>query len=206
MDDSEGKSSPEGVPKWQLNAPSDNADNAAAEASQSQQNSDTDKLEVARRFLDDDAVKTAPRDTKIDFLKSKGVEDEDIEHLLGGLEEAPSSAKDSTPSDVCKHIPIGALHLPIKLTPATGVQPESIASARKIICTETTTTRRSRTAETHPRRQRSASCSDISRVPHQAPAHTPLGHDRRAPQYPLCLWRLVGASIWREQVRRRADG
>ncbi|KAL6794525.1 peroxisomal membrane anchor protein conserved region domain-containing protein [Trichoderma sp. SZMC 28013] len=96
MDDSEGKSSPDGVPKWQLNAPSDDA---AADASPSQQNSDTDKLEVARRFLDDDAVKTAPRDTKVDFLKSKGVEDEDIEHLLGGLEEAPSSAKDSTPSD-----------------------------------------------------------------------------------------------------------
>lgn len=117
MDDSEGKSSTDGVPKWQLNAPADNVDNAAADASQSQQNSDTDKLEVARRFLDDDAVKTAPRDTKIDFLKSKGVEDEDIEHLLGGLEEAPSSAKDSTPSDVCKHIPISALHLPIRLTP-----------------------------------------------------------------------------------------
>ncbi|KAL7954660.1 peroxisomal membrane anchor protein conserved region domain-containing protein [Trichoderma compactum] len=96
MDDSEGKSSPDGVPKWQLNAPSDDA---AADASPSQQNSDTDKLEVARRFLDDDAVKTAPRDTKVDFLKSKGVEDEDIEHLLGGLEEAPSSEKDSTPSD-----------------------------------------------------------------------------------------------------------
>ncbi|KAL6691936.1 peroxisomal membrane anchor protein conserved region domain-containing protein, partial [Trichoderma pleuroticola] len=100
MDDSEGKSSPDGVPKWQLNAPSDNAAaDAAADASQPQQDSDTDRLEVARRFLDDDAVKTAPRDTKVDFLKSKGVEDEDIEHLLGGLEEAPSPAKDSTPSD-----------------------------------------------------------------------------------------------------------
>ncbi|EHK18679.1 uncharacterized protein TRIVIDRAFT_231517 [Trichoderma virens Gv29-8] len=99
MDDSEGKSSSDGVPKWQLNAPSDEA---PADASPSQQESQTDKLEVARRFLDDDAVKAAPRDTKVDFLKSKGVEDEDIEHLLGGLEEAPSSAKDSTPSEESK--------------------------------------------------------------------------------------------------------
>lgn len=197
MDDSEGKSSPDGVPKWQLNAPSDDA---AADASPSQQNSDTDKLEVARRFLDDDAVKTAPRDTKVDFLKSKGVEDEDIEHLLGGLEEAPSSAKDSTPSDVCKHITIPTLHLAIRLTPAIGVQRKSTASARKIIRPETT--RRSPTTDLYPRRRRSASRSDISRVPHQAPAHTPLDHDRRAPQYPLRLWRLVDASIWREQIRR----
>ncbi|KAK4060250.1 uncharacterized protein Triagg1_10835 [Trichoderma aggressivum f. europaeum] len=96
MDDSEGKSPPDGVPKWQLNAL---GDNATPDEAQPQQSSDTDKLEVARRFLDDDAVKTAPRDTKVDFLKSKGVEDEDIEHLLGGLEEAPSSEKESTPSD-----------------------------------------------------------------------------------------------------------
>ncbi|KAL7909920.1 peroxisomal membrane anchor protein conserved region domain-containing protein [Trichoderma velutinum] len=96
MDDSEGKSSPDGVPKWQLNAPNENT---AADASQPQQDGDTDKLEVARRFLDDDAVKAAPRDTKVDFLKSKGVEDEDVEHLLGGLEEAPSSTKDTTASD-----------------------------------------------------------------------------------------------------------
>ncbi|KAL7948192.1 peroxisomal membrane anchor protein conserved region domain-containing protein [Trichoderma barbatum] len=97
MDDSEGKSPSDGVPKWQLNAPHDEA---TADAPQSQQESQEDKLEVARRFLDDEAVKTAPRDTKVGFLKSKGVEDEDIEHLLGGLEEAPSSsAKDSTPTD-----------------------------------------------------------------------------------------------------------
>ncbi|KAL6821198.1 peroxisomal membrane anchor protein conserved region domain-containing protein [Trichoderma sp. SZMC 28015] len=124
MDDSEGKSSSDGVPKWQLNAPSDNADTAAADASQSQQNSDTDKLEVARRFLDDDAVKTAPRDTKIDFLKSKGVEDEDIEHLLGGLEEAPSSAKDSTPSDESNQKALQVLEKSFAQKPQPPAAPE----------------------------------------------------------------------------------
>lgn len=112
------------MPKWQLNAPSDNADNAAAEASQSQQNSDTDKLEVARRFLDDDAVKTAPRDTKIDFLKSKGVEDEDIEHLLGGLEEAPSSAKDSAPSDESNQKALQVLEKSFAQKPQPPAAPE----------------------------------------------------------------------------------
>lgn len=99
MDDSEGKSSSDGVPTWQLNAPDDEP---TADASQSQEDTHIDKLEVARRFLEDDAVKTAPRHTKVDFLKSKGVEDADIQYLLGEPEDAPSTAKDSAPTDVRK--------------------------------------------------------------------------------------------------------
>ncbi|RFU79855.1 peroxin 14 17 [Trichoderma arundinaceum] len=96
MDDSEGKPSSDGVPKWQLSAPDDET---TADAPQSQEDTQEDKLEVARRFLEDDAVKTAPRHTKVDFLKSKGVGDDDIEYLLGGSEEASSAAKDAAPTD-----------------------------------------------------------------------------------------------------------
>ncbi|KAH6604989.1 peroxin 14 17 [Trichoderma cornu-damae] len=97
MDDSKkGKSPSDGVPKWQLNAPDDGP---TADAPQSQGEGQSDKLGVARRFLEDDAVKTAPRHIKVDFLKSKGVEDADIQYLLGGSGEASPAAKDSVPTD-----------------------------------------------------------------------------------------------------------
>ncbi|KJZ78843.1 hypothetical protein HIM_01616 [Hirsutella minnesotensis 3608] len=41
-----------------------------------------DQLEVARRFLDDDEVRGASRHKKVQFLKSKGIQDDDIQKLL----------------------------------------------------------------------------------------------------------------------------
>lgn len=111
MDDSEGKPSTDSVPKWQLNLPSDEP---ATDAPQSQaEDAQSDKLEVARRFLEDDAVKTAPREVKIDFLKSKGVGDEDIEFLLNEPEGEPSAAEDSVPTDVSRtHTHLGVVSRP----------------------------------------------------------------------------------------------
>jgi hypothetical protein len=40
-------------------------------------------LEQASRFLEDDAIRDAPREKKVAFLQSKGVSAEDIETLLG---------------------------------------------------------------------------------------------------------------------------
>lgn len=51
-----------------------------------------DRLTVARRFLEDDEVKAAPREKKIEFLKAKGIEDAHIDELLGEPEEAPAVA------------------------------------------------------------------------------------------------------------------
>jgi hypothetical protein len=100
MDDSEGKPPSDSVPKWQLNLPGDEpaADDAPSQAEDN--NIQSDKLEVARRFLEDDAVKSAPREVKIDFLKSKGVGDEDIQFLLSEPEGEPSATEDATPTDV----------------------------------------------------------------------------------------------------------
>ncbi|KAK1248061.1 hypothetical protein MKX07_000949 [Trichoderma sp. CBMAI-0711] len=107
MDDSDDKSSPDSVPKWQLTAPDDepNTDESQSQSqSQSQQHDEdahADRLQVARRFLQDDAVKAAPRHTKVDFLKSKGVDDADIQYLLRDIveeEEDAPKAKDSTPA------------------------------------------------------------------------------------------------------------
>jgi hypothetical protein len=40
-------------------------------------------LEQASRFLDDPAIRDAPRERKVTFLESKGVRSEEIEELLG---------------------------------------------------------------------------------------------------------------------------
>lgn len=103
MDDSEGKPSSDSVPKWQLNLPGDEPATDGAPSQADDNNAQSDKLEVARRFLEDDAVKSAPREVKIDFLKSKGVVDEDIELLLSEPEGEPSATEDSAPADVSNH-------------------------------------------------------------------------------------------------------
>ncbi|PFH60147.1 hypothetical protein XA68_11389 [Ophiocordyceps unilateralis] len=50
---------------------------AAVAVAQSQ-----DHLQVARRFLDDDHVRTSSREDKARFLKSKGIPDDDVQKLL----------------------------------------------------------------------------------------------------------------------------
>lgn len=103
MDDSEGKPPSDSVPKWQLNLPGDEPSTDDVPQSQADDNNtQSDKLEVARRFLEDDAVKSAPREVKIDFLKSKGVGDEDIQFLLSEPEGEPSATEDSAPTDVSR--------------------------------------------------------------------------------------------------------
>ncbi|KAM4066930.1 peroxisomal membrane anchor protein [Hirsutella rhossiliensis] len=71
MGDSQDNPAPAGIPPWQQR--SEQGDQAAEFH---------DQLDVARRFLDDDDVRTASRDKKADFLRSKGVQDGDIEKLL----------------------------------------------------------------------------------------------------------------------------
>jgi hypothetical protein len=44
---------------------------------------DQDRLEVARRFLENDAVRHAPHEKKVEFLKSKGIGEAEIHALLG---------------------------------------------------------------------------------------------------------------------------
>ncbi|KAJ4002934.1 hypothetical protein NW752_007911 [Fusarium irregulare] len=60
-----------------------------------------DKLEVARRFLENDAVRDAPHEKKVEFLKSKGIDETEINALLGqegSSEENESSVGSETAS------------------------------------------------------------------------------------------------------------
>lgn len=82
MADSEDKAASSSTPEWQRSQTE--ATPAATE--------DT-TVDIARRFLDDDAIKTAPRDKKVAFLKAKGIQDDDIQKLLGKPEEESKSVE-----------------------------------------------------------------------------------------------------------------
>ena len=81
MSDSEDKQDYPAIPTWQRGAPSEEPTTGATESQE-------DKLEVARRFLDDEAVQDASREKKVEFLKSKDIADDEIRKLLGEEEEA----------------------------------------------------------------------------------------------------------------------
>lgn len=89
-------SSDDGIPAWQRASEQSSATSSSAEAtpaastdtgsdagSEASSAAAEDKLTIARRFLDDENVKNEPRDKKVAFLKSKGVEDDNIQKLLG---------------------------------------------------------------------------------------------------------------------------
>lgn len=80
MGDQDSKPKPDSIPEWQHTQTDADADTDAA-------NVPPVDLEVARRFLDDEQVKTASRQKKTDFLKSKGIPDAQIEALLAEVEE-----------------------------------------------------------------------------------------------------------------------
>lgn len=80
MSDSDSSSRESSIPSWQ----------------RTENKEQEDQLTVARRFLEDEAVKDAPHDKKVEFLKFKDVSEEDIQKLLG-----KSSEPTKEPSAVC---------------------------------------------------------------------------------------------------------
>lgn len=85
------------IPAWQRDQPDAASDTpqshddtgvASQQSDAPANHASSDDLEVARRFLDDEEVKSAPREKKVEFLQAKGIKDEDIAKLLG---ESPTS-------------------------------------------------------------------------------------------------------------------
>ncbi|KAM3439074.1 hypothetical protein MY4824_002878 [Beauveria thailandica] len=106
-------SNDDGIPAWQRTSKTKSpasSDTEATTAASTDAGSPTaeDKLAIAKRFLDDEKVKNEPRDKKVAFLQSKGVEDNHIQKLLGDTHETTSEneAEASSPT-------------PQKPTPAT---------------------------------------------------------------------------------------
>ncbi|GJN68313.1 hypothetical protein PLIIFM63780_001505 [Purpureocillium lilacinum] len=121
------------IPSWQRDAAT--AASAGGDDGASASDSDSgqtptdaqqpeDQLQVARRFLEAEEVKTASRDKKAEFLKSKGIEDGDIQKLLG--EPTTSQQKhDENNSAVpdAQHAQQEATQTPSSLSPSAGDRP-----------------------------------------------------------------------------------
>ncbi|EXF79668.1 hypothetical protein CFIO01_10696 [Colletotrichum fioriniae PJ7] len=98
MSDSDDSGSTPGIPSWQRGQKKEPELEPETTTSQDAKQDDVpsrdDSLEVARKFLQDDEIKDAPREAKESFLKTKGISPEDIERLLGS--SASESAQETT--------------------------------------------------------------------------------------------------------------
>ncbi|KAK2003526.1 hypothetical protein LX36DRAFT_650935 [Colletotrichum falcatum] len=102
MSDSDENESTPGIPEWQRKQKTD----AELEPQSQQPLQDDvpnepareDSIEVARKFLQDDEIKDAPREAKEAFLKTKGISSEDIEQLLLGS-SVPEPTQDITQTE-----------------------------------------------------------------------------------------------------------
>ncbi|ESZ97127.1 hypothetical protein SBOR_2485 [Sclerotinia borealis F-4128] len=81
MSDSDDKPEKPGVPAWQLKKEEEKPSDSLEEPLEAPNK--TTVLEQARKFLDEDEVKDASTDKKVAFLESKGLDENDIQELLG---------------------------------------------------------------------------------------------------------------------------
>ncbi|KAF5709620.1 peroxin 14 17 [Fusarium mundagurra] len=79
-----------------------------------------ERLEVARRFLENDAVRHAPHEKKVEFLKSKGIDEAEI-HALLGQDESTTETEVSTTSYLAPMYYADNLKAPIPETTSSHV-------------------------------------------------------------------------------------
>ena len=65
----------------------------STDTSASQPSDSESRLEVARRFLEDETVRDSPREKKVEFLRSKDLTDGEIEQLLGQEPQLPPEVR-----------------------------------------------------------------------------------------------------------------
>ena len=90
MSDSDSSTKKPGVPSWQLQSKS--ADAKGEEQPAPESPSRDAAIEQARKFLEEDEVRDASTDKKIAFLESKGLQNDEIEKLLGVTRNTEASA------------------------------------------------------------------------------------------------------------------
>ncbi|OAQ95693.1 hypothetical protein LLEC1_01801 [Akanthomyces lecanii] len=102
-------SSDDGIPAWQRTTQDCSETSSDATATPAASTGDgtsarsavtEDTLKVALRFLDDEKVKNESRDKKVAFLRSKGVEDAQVQQLLGDVHEINTGKEPATTSSI----------------------------------------------------------------------------------------------------------
>lgn len=90
MGDSDEKNTEPAAPAWQTASTAD---------SKPQTPSDITTLDQARKFLEDEEVRSSSREKKVEFLKSKGLVEADITTLLDGTEAESTKAVSQPPGE-----------------------------------------------------------------------------------------------------------
>ncbi|KAL1883619.1 hypothetical protein Plec18167_002626 [Paecilomyces lecythidis] len=91
------------IPEWQKQAAQSASKESATTTEPSKEQSEagprTVLLEQASKFLEDESIRDAPTDRKISFLESKGLQQDEINKLLG-ISRNPEASSESAKSDV----------------------------------------------------------------------------------------------------------
>ncbi|OLN95400.1 Peroxisomal membrane protein PEX14 [Colletotrichum chlorophyti] len=101
MSDADDSSGAPGIPAWQRDQKQTDVEPQPQPEQPSQDAKNElpseDSLETARRFLQDEDIKDAPREAKEEFLKTKGLSAQEIDKLLDAS-SAPEPEHDTTPA------------------------------------------------------------------------------------------------------------
>jgi hypothetical protein len=151
---------------------------------------DQDKLEVARRFLENDAVRDAPYEKKVEFLKSKGIDEAGIQELLG--------QDDSTTQDEVRVL--------FTLMQSQILIDIAIRQFRNNHLQCTNTYRNSSPITSFPTNTRPPSNCNIPRIPRQSPPPSSTCHERAPFQCPLCCDRSLYSCLRYKSLRHPAHG
>jgi hypothetical protein len=82
------------IPAWQRSGINNIASPTGVAQEKTTHEADKFTLEAAREFLEDESIRNEPRDRKIAFLKEKGLQNEEIQSLLGYEKLAASSSSE----------------------------------------------------------------------------------------------------------------
>jgi hypothetical protein len=142
-----------GIPEWQRSQ-EDTEDNSTTTNEDITTTTNEDRIKVARRFLDDEKIKTSPRESKIAFLRGKGIDEADIKELLGEVEFSQPLASAVSILNAAKfHIQSYLLtNRAIPARPTSPLHPLLFIHLRNPYCQTVTAPPLSRTPSSSPRK------------------------------------------------------
>ena len=123
------------VQEHEIRPPDASSDLVATDAQESTTGASKDQgnaiLEQARKFLQESSVQSAPRDQKIEFLRSKGVSTENIEKLIGSSKDTTSLPRSLSTTPTGSIIPQSSQARPSQDIPPVITYPEFLMHSEK---------------------------------------------------------------------------
>lgn len=159
----------------------------------------TSLLDQARRFLEDSTIRDAPREKKVAFLESKGVNAEDIERLLGDNAQRQDASEveevgERAWSTVSTDVPSGMLIRFLSSRSSHGI---------KLTLLDATKTRSS--IATHATATRYPTDRYLSRISSPDREPTTFDHHSAPGEHSICRGRAYGHNLRLVKIHCRAN-